>query len=58
MEKYGVQVDETLTKHAREGECPTCGSKLDADTNPPKCPKCGHEPFEPGLETDKKDGTD
>jgi hypothetical protein len=42
MEKYGVEVDEDLTKHASPGEC-GCGEKLDRSCSPPKCPKCGYD---------------
>lgn len=50
MEKYGVDVEAGLTKTAREGECPKCGAKLIAESNPVKCPKCGTEPFEKKAE--------
>lgn len=51
MEKLGVKTDEQLSKEA-SGEarkaCPRCGSSLlpQDETNVPRCPKCGTEPFE------------
>ena len=47
MEKYGVVIDDKLTKTGAAGEktCPKCGSEL-VSSQPPLCPKCGSEPFE------------
>lgn len=46
MDKYGVdttKVSEDLTVTPR---CRDCGSKLEASSNVPKCPRCGTKPFE------------
>ena len=51
MEKFGVDVDESLSKEASGDQkklCPACGAALlpSDDTNVPRCPACGTEPFE------------
>jgi len=48
IEKYGVVIDpqEGEKTAADHGVCPACGSKLQEDSNVPKCPKCGTSPFE------------
>ena len=56
MDKYSVNTERDMTKHGSEGECPSCGSALNQQSNPPKCPKCGTEPFETGLERRNQDG--
>ena len=51
MDKLGVETDESITKEAsgdpRKG-CPRCGRKLlpSEQSNVPRCPNCGTEPFE------------
>lgn len=53
MEKLGVAVEpEANEKRANSGGlyiCPNCGRRVDPNTNVPKCPFCGTEPFEPRL---------
>lgn len=51
MDKLGVLTDEQLSKEA-SGEpcrnCPCCGSPLlpGNESNVPRCPSCGTQPFE------------
>lgn len=47
MEKYGVEVDKRDNKVAGDGRrCPRCRTPLDPQSNVPRCPQCGTEPFE------------
>ena len=49
MEKYAVEVDKEQTKTATKGGiwyCTSCGTRVDPNSNVPKCPSCGTEPFE------------
>jgi len=51
MEKLGVDVDPSLEKEASGGTkrvCPKCQTTLlpENESNVPRCPRCGTEPFE------------
>jgi predicted RNA-binding Zn-ribbon protein involved in translation (DUF1610 family) len=50
MEKYAVEIKEEDTKektaNKRNLSCSFCGSKLEIESNVPKCPKCGTSPWE------------
>lgn len=52
MEKFGVDTDGETAKEASgtpRKTCPRCGGPLlpADDSNVPRCPDCGTEPFEP-----------
>ena len=51
VDKYGVETkkNDPKTKEAADkGACPVCGDALE-DTNVPKCPRHGVEPFEEDI---------
>jgi hypothetical protein len=52
MDKYGVEIDQEKQKTASGTKtCPKCGLPINED-DPPKCDKCGTEPFEKRTEED------
>lgn len=59
MNKFGVDTgnkpEDLIKTGADKMKCPICGAELDPDSNVPKCPVHGTEPFERRTH-DKQEG--